>query len=90
MMKKQTSFKWTGRFDTQESGVSTRWHQHVREFTADSRGGCALIGFPVDEGVRRNAGRPGAAPRMRFSRTVSAGTMRRPCGTMASPALAAE
>ena len=61
MMKKQTSFKWAGRVDTQESGVSTRWHQHVRDFTADSRGGCALIGFRVDEGVRRNAGRPGAA-----------------------------
>lgn len=55
------SFAWQGRVDTEETGPSTRWHQRVLPFTADSRGGVALIGFAVDEGVRRNGGRPGAA-----------------------------
>lgn len=53
-------FVWQGRVDTEETGPSTRWHQRVRPFTEGSRGGVALIGFAVDEGVRRNGGRPGA------------------------------
>ena len=56
-----SSFVWQGRVDTEETGPSTRWHQRVRSFTEGSRGGVALIGFAVDEGVRRNGGRPGAA-----------------------------
>jgi len=56
-----TPFVWHGRVDAEETGPSTRWHQHVRPFTADSRGGVALVGFAVDEGVRRNHGRTGAA-----------------------------
>lgn len=54
-------FVWQGRVDVEETGPSTRWHQHVRPFAEDSRGGVALMGFAVDEGVRRNGGRPGAA-----------------------------
>lgn len=54
-------FVWQGRVDTEEMGPSTRWHQQVRPFAEGSQGGVALIGFAVDEGVRRNGGRPGAA-----------------------------
>ncbi|MEZ5647130.1 MAG: formimidoylglutamase [Burkholderiaceae bacterium] len=54
-------FNWQGRADTEESGATTRWHQRVRPLAADARDGVALIGFAVDEGVRRNGGRPGAA-----------------------------
>lgn len=52
---------WQGRIDDEEPGTTDRWHQRVRAFDAASRGGVALIGFAVDEGVRRNHGRPGAA-----------------------------
>lgn len=54
-------FPWQGRIDAEDSGVTTRWHQHVQAFTPDSRGGVVLLGFACDEGVRRNGGRPGAA-----------------------------
>ncbi|MBS0508074.1 MAG: formimidoylglutamase [Proteobacteria bacterium] len=54
-------FIWQGRVDAEEVGPSTRWHQRVQPFIAASRGGVALIGFAVDEGVRRNGGRVGAA-----------------------------
>jgi formiminoglutamase len=54
-------FPWQGRIDAEDSGVTTRWHQHVHAFTPDSRGGVVLLGFASDEGVRRNGGRPGAA-----------------------------
>ena len=56
-----TPFVWQGRVDHEETGDSTRWHQHVRPFDQRSQDGVALIGFAVDEGVRRNGGRPGAA-----------------------------
>ena len=56
-----TPFQWTGRIDHEETGISTRWHQHVQDFTAASGGGYTLIGFACDEGVRRNSGRQGAA-----------------------------
>ncbi|MCZ2407169.1 MAG: formimidoylglutamase [Burkholderiales bacterium] len=52
---------WQGRIDAEETGPSRRWHQQVQPFTCASRGGVALIGFAVDEGVRRNGGRVGAA-----------------------------
>ncbi|MBW7859925.1 MAG: formimidoylglutamase [Rhodocyclaceae bacterium] len=52
---------WSGRTDAEESGVTTRWHQHVQALAADSHGGVTLLGFAVDEGVRRNHGRCGAA-----------------------------
>lgn len=54
-------FAWRGRTDSEEVGPSTRWHHAVRPFDAVSRGGVALIGFAVDEGVQRNGGRAGAA-----------------------------
>ncbi|MBS0293064.1 MAG: formimidoylglutamase [Proteobacteria bacterium] len=54
-------FVWQGRIDAEEAGDSRRWHQCVQPFTPESRTGVALIGFAVDEGVRRNGGRPGAA-----------------------------
>lgn len=54
-------FIWQGRIDSEETGPSARWHQHVQPLQADSQGGVTLIGFAVDEGVRRNAGRTGAA-----------------------------
>lgn len=60
-MKPTETFEWRGRVDAEETGVSTRWHQHVRPAAADRSGGVTLIGFGVDEGVRRNAGRTGAA-----------------------------
>ena len=52
---------WHGRIDAEETGPSRRWHQQVRPFDAAAQDGVALIGFAVDEGVRRNGGRPGAA-----------------------------
>jgi len=52
---------WRGRVDIEETGPSTRWHQQVRPFDAGAKEGVTLIGFAVDEGVRRNGGRPGAA-----------------------------
>ena len=60
-MNPNTPFEWRGRVDAEETGVSTRWHQHVRPADANSQAGVTLIGFAVDEGVRRNAGRTGAA-----------------------------
>lgn len=58
---KQTFLPWSGRVDSQETGISTRWHQHVQPFSEQSHGGCTLIGFAVDDGVQRNDGRAGAA-----------------------------
>lgn len=57
----QAPSPWHGRLDPDESGSSLRWHQRVRPWHAQARGGVVLIGFAVDEGVRRNQGRPGAA-----------------------------
>jgi formiminoglutamase len=51
---------WRGRTDP-EPGDARRWHQVIRPFDASSRDSTVLLGFPVDEGVRRNGGRPGAA-----------------------------
>jgi formiminoglutamase len=60
-MNPNQTFEWLGRDDAEETGVSTRWHHRVRPADANSTGGVTLIGFGVDEGVRRNAGRTGAA-----------------------------
>lgn len=51
---------WTGRVDAEDPGATIRWHQHVKPFDESAHGGVVLIGFAVDEGVRRNGGRPGA------------------------------
>ncbi len=72
-MNPNPPFEWRGRVDAEETGVSTRWHQHVRPATADSTGGVTLIGFGVDEGVRRNAGRTGAAAGPQALRAALAG-----------------
>lgn len=71
-MNTKEPFEWRGRVDTEETGISTRWHQHVRPAAADSASGVTLIGFGVDEGVRRNAGRTGAALGPRALRTALA------------------
>ena len=67
------AFVWQGRKDPEENGVSTHWHQHVHPFGPASTGGVALMGFAVDEGVRRNAGRVGAADGPRALRGALAG-----------------
>ncbi len=54
-------FDWQGRTDTEEVGDSRRWHHVMRMFDGSAHDGVALIGFAVDEGVRRNGGRTGAA-----------------------------
>lgn len=71
-MNPTDTFEWRGRLDAEEPGDSTRWHQRVRTAGADSRGGVTLIGFAVDEGVRRNGGRPGAAEGPKALRTALA------------------
>ncbi|WP_347753633.1 formimidoylglutamase [Agrococcus sp. ProA11] len=49
---------WSGRDDGPEP-EHARWHHAVRGYAADAAPGVAVIGFASDEGVRRNAGRPG-------------------------------
>ena len=63
---------WTGRVDSEEAGVSTRWHQEISPLPADvfkpdgfgadafETDSIAILGFACDEGVRRNKGRQGA------------------------------
>lgn len=53
--------RWRGREDLEESGDARRWHHVMRPFDANVDRGAVLIGFPCDEGVRRNGGRTGAA-----------------------------
>lgn len=67
-----TAWPWSGRVDTEETGPTTRWHQRMRPFDAHSHGGIALMGFAVDEGVRRNGGRQGAAGGPKAIRAVLA------------------
>jgi formiminoglutamase len=52
---------WRGRNDAEEIGDARRWHHVMRPFDAGVDGGVVLIGFPCDEGVKRNGGRVGAA-----------------------------
>lgn len=53
---------WHGRDDTATEGPSAlRWHQVVQPWHEKAPPGFALLGFPCDEGVRRNHGRIGAA-----------------------------
>lgn len=65
-------FVWQGRTDAEEIGDTRRWHHVMRAFTPMSRDGVALIGFAVDEGVRRNGGRVGAAQGPHTLRSVLA------------------
>jgi formiminoglutamase len=55
------SASWRGREDGEETGDARRWHHVMRPFDASIDGGAVLIGFPCDEGVKRNGGRTGAA-----------------------------
>ena len=55
---------WTGRHDNEETAAPerlARWHHRVLPWHPQAQGGVVLIGFAVDEGVRRNQGRTGAA-----------------------------
>jgi len=58
---------WTGRIDDPHDPLARRWHQVVEPWPCDAPLPAAgakavcLVGFPTDEGVRRNQGRPGAA-----------------------------
>lgn len=61
MNELQRTFDWQGRHDSEEPGDTRRWHHEMKAWGPQAKGGCALIGFAVDEGVRRNGGRPGAA-----------------------------
>ncbi|MEV0700248.1 formimidoylglutamase [Saccharopolyspora sp. NPDC050389] len=49
--------RWTGRVDG-PGPEHRRWHNAINESPGAT--GVSLIGFPSDEGVRRNGGRPGA------------------------------
>jgi formiminoglutamase len=60
-VKTTVSALWSGPEDREELGDTRRWHQIMRAFDTDTRGGAVLLGFAVDEGVRRNGGRVGAA-----------------------------
>lgn len=51
---------WTGRLDAEEGKLGQRLHQVIRAQMPTS-GAVGIIGFSVDEGVRRNGGRVGAA-----------------------------
>ncbi|TDM08977.1 MAG: formimidoylglutamase [Ideonella sp. MAG2] len=56
-----SSFRWQGRDDADEPGDTRRWHHVMQAWGSQAQGGCVLMGFAVDEGVRRNGGRTGAA-----------------------------
>lgn len=59
-----TPFAWTGRCDPTEAGETRRLHQvvtHLDPLAPKATRGVTLLGFAVDEGVRRNQGRVGAA-----------------------------
>jgi formiminoglutamase len=63
-MPHQAPTPWSGRDDSQEAAAPerlARWHHRVQPWHPEARGGVVLIGFAVDEGVRRNQGRTGAA-----------------------------
>lgn len=64
---------WQGRVDADETGPSERWHQRVQPLSGTSEGGVTLVGFAVDEGVRRNSGRAGAAQGPQALRAALAG-----------------
>lgn len=53
---------WSGRVDHTEDRSSFRYHQVVEIADIEKvSGGCTIIGFECEEGVRRNKGRLGAA-----------------------------
>src|SRR5690554_1547974 len=58
------TFKWTGRVDGSLKS-DQRWHQIVQyadlHELSEYKNQWGVVGFPCDEGVRRNLGRIGAA-----------------------------
>lgn len=52
---------WYGRCEPDEPLGGGRWHQKIQPWTQQAVAGTVLLGFAVDEGVRRNEGRVGAA-----------------------------
>ncbi|MDR4534149.1 formimidoylglutamase [Glutamicibacter sp. PS] len=53
--------QWSGRIDG-DTPEHLRWHQQVAALDENTaQGAVALLGFASDAGVKRNAGRPGAA-----------------------------
>ena len=52
---------WHGRVDLPATADTQRWHQRVALDPQPEAPGIALLGFASDEGIRRNAGRLGAA-----------------------------
>ncbi|WP_435372020.1 formimidoylglutamase [Sporosarcina luteola] len=62
MVNKVNESIWIGRTDDTEDCASFRYHQVVELANIKQiSGGCAIIGFECEEGVRRNKGRLGAA-----------------------------
>jgi formiminoglutamase len=58
MSKLDTSYKWSGRKDSEESGSGARVHQIIN--SSDQRPDFSLLGFCCDIGVTNNQGRAGA------------------------------
>ncbi len=52
---------WHGCVDLPATADTQRWHQRVALGPQPEAPGIALLGFASDEGIRRNAGRLGAA-----------------------------
>lgn len=69
---------WGGRDDGPQA-EHARWHSVIRPWApgASPAGAVVLIGFPSDEGVRRNQGRVGAAD--------GPGALRRALGSLSDP-----
>ncbi|MCH9691322.1 MAG: formimidoylglutamase [Gammaproteobacteria bacterium] len=61
MLKMTDMQLWQGRIDTEDGAAGKRWHQAIKPLDSKSTPGLAVLGFPSDEGVRRNKGRIGAA-----------------------------
>lgn len=60
MFKAPNMQLWCGREDHLEGEQGTRWHQHIKPWQEGVSAGVSLLGFPCDQGVIRNHGRPGA------------------------------
>jgi len=60
---RRSDFIWQGRVDREDSQMSQRLHQRVKQTSklVELNQVPVLIGFACDEGVRRNQGKPGAS-----------------------------
>lgn len=61
---------WYGRCEPDEPPGGGRWHQKIQPWTPNVASGVVVLGFAVDEGVRRNEGRVGAADGPRAIRSI--------------------